>query len=59
MQEVSALADRIVIIAKGRIVAEGTTDSILAQAGAANLEDAFFHLTEADPLEPVAPEPVP
>jgi sodium transport system ATP-binding protein len=48
MQEISALADRIVIIAKGSIVADGTTEALIAQAGAANLEDAFFKLTEAD-----------
>ena len=46
MQEVTALADRIVIVAAGRTVADGTTESVIAQAGAANLEDAFFKLVE-------------
>lgn len=41
MQEVAALCDRIVIIARGRVVAEGTPDELREQTGEANLEDAF------------------
>jgi sodium transport system ATP-binding protein len=41
MQEVAALCDRIVIIAKGRVVAQGTPEQLRAQTGEANLEDAF------------------
>jgi sodium transport system ATP-binding protein len=41
MQEVAALCDRIVIIAKGTVVAAGTADELRAQAGENNLEDAF------------------
>jgi len=41
MQEVAALCDRIVIIAKGRVVAQGTPEELRAQTGEANLEDAF------------------
>jgi sodium transport system ATP-binding protein len=41
MQEVAALCDRIVIIAKGRVVASGTADELRAQTGETNLEDAF------------------
>jgi len=41
MQEVAALCDRIVIIAHGRVVAEGTPDELRAQTGEENLEDAF------------------
>jgi sodium transport system ATP-binding protein len=41
MQEVAALCDRIVIIAKGRVVAAGTADELRAQTGEENLEDAF------------------
>jgi sodium transport system ATP-binding protein len=47
MQEVSALADRIVLIAKGRAVSQGTALELMALAGATNLEDAFVVLTEA------------
>ena len=41
MQEVAALCDRIVIVAHGRVVAEGTADELRAQTGEPNLEDAF------------------
>lgn len=41
MQEVAALCDRIVIIAKGQVVAEGTADQLREQTGERNLEDAF------------------
>jgi sodium transport system ATP-binding protein len=45
MQEVSALCDTIVIVARGRVVAQGTTDELLEQAGCRDLEDAFVTLT--------------
>jgi sodium transport system ATP-binding protein len=41
MQEVAALCDRIVIIAKGQVVAAGTADELREQTGEENLEDAF------------------
>ena len=41
MQEVAALCDRIVIIAKGQVVASGSADELRAQFGEDNLEDAF------------------
>ena len=41
MQEVAALCDRIVIIAKGRVVASGTADELRTLTGQENLEDAF------------------
>jgi sodium transport system ATP-binding protein len=44
MQEVSALCDRIVVIAHGQVVAEGTADDLLALAGKSSLEDAFVAL---------------
>ncbi|MCC7095554.1 MAG: ATP-binding cassette domain-containing protein [Thermomonas sp.] len=44
MQEVAALCDRIVIIASGRVTAQGTPDELRAQAGEDNLEDAFVKL---------------
>ena len=45
MQEVSALCDRIIVIAKGRVAAEGSPDELVALTGAASLEDAFVALT--------------
>lgn len=44
MQEVAALCDRIVIIAKGRIAADGTADELLQRSGASDIEDAFVQL---------------
>ena len=44
MQEVAALCDRIVILGQGRVVASGTAAELIAQSGAATLEDAFVAL---------------
>jgi sodium transport system ATP-binding protein len=41
MQEVSALCDRVVVIARGEVVAEGTPDDLRRQTGRESLEDAF------------------
>jgi sodium transport system ATP-binding protein len=41
MQEVAALCDRIVIIAKGRWSPPARADELREQAGEDNLEDAF------------------
>ena len=48
MQEVAALCDRIVIIANGRVMAEGTPGELRAKAGIDNLEDAFVRLIGSD-----------
>ncbi len=44
MQEVSALCDRIIVIAKGRVAAEGSPDDLIALSGKSSLEDAFVAL---------------
>ncbi len=44
MQEVAALCDRIIIIAKGEIAADGTAAELLEQSHCDSLEDAFVHL---------------
>jgi sodium transport system ATP-binding protein len=44
MQEVSALCDSIIVIASGRVVAQGTPDELRRQTGNENLEDAFVAL---------------
>jgi sodium transport system ATP-binding protein len=44
MQEVAALCDRIVVVAHGRVVAQGTPDQLRAQTGQPNLEDAFVQV---------------
>jgi len=48
MQEVAALCDRIVIIAHGRIAAEGTAEQLLQRSGQKSLEDAFVKLIGSD-----------
>ena len=53
MQEVTALCDGIVVIARGKIVAAGTPDDLRRETGHQNLEDAFVALSgleaEANP----------
>jgi sodium transport system ATP-binding protein len=44
MQEVAALCDRIVIIAKGEVAADGTARELLDKSGCDSLEDAFVKL---------------
>ena len=44
MQEVAALCDRIVIIAKGEVAADGTAAELLSRSGCDSLEDAFVRL---------------
>lgn len=41
MQEVSALCDRVVVIARGTVVAEGTPDDLRRTTGRESLEDAL------------------
>ena len=44
MQEVAALCDRIVIIAHGRVVADGSAKELRALAGEQQLEEAFVKI---------------
>jgi ABC-2 type transport system ATP-binding protein len=46
LQEVEAMADRVIFIDRGRIVFDGTPEQM--KAGRASLEDAFQALSEAD-----------
>jgi sodium transport system ATP-binding protein len=48
MQEVAALCDRIVVIARGRVVADESPAALRAQTGADNLEDAFVKIIGSD-----------
>jgi sodium transport system ATP-binding protein len=48
MQEVAALCDRIVIIAKGEVAADGTAAELLQRTGCDSLEDAFVRLIGSD-----------
>ena len=44
MQEVALLCDHIVIIARGRVTAQGSADELRRASGEDNLEDAFVRL---------------
>ena len=44
MQEVSAVCDRVVILSRGRVVADGTPAELLARTGQDDLENAFVQL---------------
>jgi sodium transport system ATP-binding protein len=44
MQEVSALCDRVVIVAHGRVLADGAPEEIRARAGKESLEEAFVSI---------------
>jgi sodium transport system ATP-binding protein len=46
MYEVSKLCDEIIIMAEGRVAAQGTPEQILATAEESSLEDAFVTLSE-------------
>jgi sodium transport system ATP-binding protein len=52
MQEVSALCDTIIVIARGQIVAAGTPDDLRALTARENLEDAFVALTGLEAFDP-------
>jgi len=45
LDEVRALCDRVVIIAEGRIVAQGSPQELCSQAETGSLEEAFIELT--------------
>jgi sodium transport system ATP-binding protein len=46
MHEVEKLCDRVAIIHKGRVQADGTPRDLLDQHGQPDLEELFFHLVE-------------
>ena len=48
MPEVSAVCDRIIVMSKGVVVAQGTPADITARADVASLEDAFVKLIGSD-----------
>ena len=44
MLEVSRLCQRVVFLARGRVVADGTPEEVAARFGRGDLEDVFLHL---------------
>ncbi|MFB7587347.1 ABC transporter ATP-binding protein [Streptomyces sp. NPDC056169] len=57
LDEADALADRLVIVDKGTVVAEGSPAALKAEHGAATLQDAFLSITGRGPA-PVDTTPV-
>jgi sodium transport system ATP-binding protein len=47
MQEVAALCDRVVIIGRGRVLADNTVQEIRARSGRESLEEAFLQVLGA------------
>ena len=47
MQEIAALCDEVVVIAHGRVVAQGTPEELRGRAGTESLEEAFVRLVGA------------
>jgi sodium transport system ATP-binding protein len=54
MQEVEAICDAIIVVARGRSIAHGTAAALRAQAGTASLEDAFVALALGERVAPTA-----
>lgn len=51
MDEARELADRVLMISAGRLVAAGTPDQLIERAGSATLDDAYAHFAQTDALE--------
>lgn len=51
MEEVARIADRIILMHEGRIVADGTPENLLEIHDAENLEELYLQLTESVLLE--------
>lgn len=51
LEEVRLLCDRIVVVASGRVVAEGSVDELCRDTASESLEDAFVKLTSGETLE--------
>jgi ABC-2 type transport system ATP-binding protein len=54
LEEADALANRVVVINHGRIVAEGTPADLKLRTAQTGLEDAFLELVKEDAMEEVA-----
>jgi len=49
---VEKVCDRVLIIHKGKLIAEGTSESLMASTQASTLEDVFRKLTDSSSMDP-------
>lgn len=56
MAEVELLADRVGVLSRGRLVAEGTVEELVRRTGARNLARAFLSLVEEGGHRPIGPD---
>src|SRR5579864_1284676 len=52
MTEVERLCERVIFIARGRVVADGSPQAVMARFGHRGLEDVFLHLAGGDAAAP-------
>jgi len=57
MQEVERLSDRIIFLHRGKIIAEGTPDSVMRQFNQGTLEDFFISLARSKTTPPATHPP--
>ena len=48
MEEVARIADRMVVLHEGQIVAQGAPAELLAQSGCETLDEFYFELTDKE-----------
>jgi ABC-2 type transport system ATP-binding protein len=51
MDEVAALADRVAILDRGRVVAQDTPQGLVERTGAGSFEDAYLALVDETPID--------
>ena len=49
LREAERIADRVLLLRGGRLVADGTTDELLRDTGSSDLETAYMRLTDNEP----------
>ena len=49
MHEVAAICDHVVILARGRVAAQGTIEELLSRSGESDIEDMFLAFTGGEP----------
>ena len=53
MEEVETLADRIIFMNNGQIIAQGTPAKLISENGVANLDELYLKLTQTPAVQPI------